>query len=75
MLSVSAAAFRKRLSRARAALRPFTAAHCGPVSEATPCRCERRIRAAASTGRARSYLRDSRREDRQCAANFRCAME
>ncbi|MGE5102156.1 MAG: RNA polymerase sigma factor [Deltaproteobacteria bacterium] len=54
VLSVSAAAFRQRLSRARAALRAFMAAECGLVADAAPCRCRRRVRAAVATGRARA---------------------
>jgi RNA polymerase sigma factor (sigma-70 family) len=54
VLNVSAAAFRQRLSRARAALRAFMAAECGLVTDAAPCRCGRRVRVAVATGRARA---------------------
>jgi RNA polymerase sigma factor (sigma-70 family) len=47
----TAAAFRKRASRARAQLRHFVGHHCGLVSEAAPCRCDRRVKAAIQNAR------------------------
>jgi hypothetical protein len=43
ILSISPAAFRKRLSRAREALIEFTRVHCGLVDAANACRCVRRL--------------------------------
>jgi len=48
---VSAATFRKRLSRARAAIRGYMAHHCGLVNDAAECRCQRRVGAAIQLGR------------------------
>ncbi|WP_437332033.1 hypothetical protein [Sorangium sp. So ce394] len=39
VLGISEAAFRKRLSRARATLDAFLARHCGVADPANPCRC------------------------------------
>jgi RNA polymerase sigma factor (sigma-70 family) len=50
-LGISAAAYRKRLSRARTRLREFMKAHCGLVSDLAPCRCSRRITPAIASGR------------------------
>jgi hypothetical protein len=43
ILSISPAAFRKRLSRAREAVIEFTRAHCGLVDPTNACRCRRRL--------------------------------
>ena len=43
ILSISPAAFRKRLSRAREAIVEFMRAHCGLVDPANACRCARRL--------------------------------
>jgi RNA polymerase sigma factor (sigma-70 family) len=43
ILSISPAAFRKRLSRARDAVVAFTRAHCGLVDPSNACRCARRL--------------------------------
>ena len=43
VLSISPAAFRKRLSRAREAIVEFTRAHCGLVDPENACRCARRL--------------------------------
>ena len=51
ILGISAAAFRKRLSRARDAIVGFTRAHCGLVEAANPCRCGRRVLRAQELGR------------------------
>ena len=53
ILDVEPAAFRKRLSRARAALSEFVGRHCGVVNAAAPCRCHRRIDRAVALGRVR----------------------
>lgn len=69
-LDISADLFRKRLQHARAAVLSFTKAHCGLVSEAAPCQCNRQVASAVRTGRvdthhlafagARSSFLDSR---------------
>jgi hypothetical protein len=51
VLEISAAAFRKRLSRAREAVIEFTRAHCGLVDPANPCRCGRRLPRAQAMNR------------------------
>jgi RNA polymerase sigma factor (sigma-70 family) len=51
ILGISAAAFRKRLSRAREAIVTFTRAHCGLVDADNPCRCMKRLPRAQATGR------------------------
>lgn len=48
---ISASAYRKRASRARAQLRVFVAEHCGLVNRHTACRCDRRVATAISIGR------------------------
>lgn len=45
------AAYRKRLSRARARVRAFVAEHCGIVNPDAACRCNRRIATAVRLGR------------------------
>jgi hypothetical protein len=61
-LDVDPAAFRKRLQRAREAVETFTRAHCGIVSEAAACQCNRRVPVAIRLGRIRpdhpSFARD-----------------
>ena len=48
----SEAAYRQRLSRARAAVRSFVTAHCGLVSPTTArCHCRRRVQVAVTLGR------------------------
>lgn len=42
-LGISAALFRKRLQHARRAILEFTRTHCGLVSDAAACRCNRRV--------------------------------
>ena len=49
--SVSPAAFRQRLARARSRLRGFMTAWCGHVDEAAPCRCSKRVAPAIASGR------------------------
>jgi RNA polymerase sigma factor (sigma-70 family) len=51
ILGVSAAAFRKRLSRARAVLVDFTRRKCGLVEPSNRCRCRLRIGSARAAGR------------------------
>ena len=51
VLGITSAAYRKRLSRARARVREFMRERCGLVNEQAPCRCQRRIPAAMSRGR------------------------
>jgi RNA polymerase sigma factor (sigma-70 family) len=50
ILSISPAAFRKRLSRARDAVVEFTRVHCGLVDPANACRCVRRLPRAQAIG-------------------------
>lgn len=52
-LSIQPSAFRKRLQRARESIEAFTRVHCGLVSDAAACRCNRRVAAAVRLGRAR----------------------
>jgi RNA polymerase sigma factor (sigma-70 family) len=52
-LDLDPAAFRKRLQRAREAIEIFTRAHCGVVSEAANCQCNRRVPVALRLGRVR----------------------
>lgn len=50
ILEIDAAAYRKRLSRARALLQEFVRGWCGVVDEANPCRCERQVECAIDRG-------------------------
>jgi hypothetical protein len=50
-LGCEPAAFRKRLQRAREAIEEFSRAHCGLVSDAAACACNRRVKAAVQLGR------------------------
>lgn len=43
VLEISPALFRKRLQIARETIIQFTRSHCGLVSDAAPCRCNRRV--------------------------------
>jgi RNA polymerase sigma factor (sigma-70 family) len=53
------AAYRKRLSRARGAIREFVAEHCGLVAPARArCHCRKRVPAAISLGRIDPHLAD-----------------
>jgi RNA polymerase sigma factor (sigma-70 family) len=47
VLEISPALFRKRLQHARTAVVGFMRSHCGLVSDAAPCRCHKRVPAAA----------------------------
>lgn len=51
VLAISAAAFRKRLSRARQRLYDFMRTRCGLVNSSARCRCERRVDRAIEMGR------------------------
>lgn len=48
---LTAAAFRKRASRARGRLRAFVSDYCGLVNPDASCRCERRVSTAVRIGR------------------------
>ncbi len=50
VLEISPAAFRQRLARARKALLDFMQRRCGVYSKANPCRCDRQVPYARSTG-------------------------
>ncbi len=50
--SVTPAAYRKRLQRARSRLQAFMRGHCGLLDPANACRCHRRVGAAIAHGRA-----------------------
>jgi RNA polymerase sigma factor (sigma-70 family) len=50
-LDLEPGAFRKRLQRAREAIEVFTRSHCGLVSDAAACACNRRVTAAVRLGR------------------------
>ncbi len=50
-LAISAASFRKRLSRARQLVLDFMQKHCGLVEPHNACRCHKRVRAAQSLKR------------------------
>jgi RNA polymerase sigma factor (sigma-70 family) len=51
VLGIGAAAFRKRLSRARAQVREFMREHCGLVTPEAACSCARRVAPAVARGR------------------------
>jgi RNA polymerase sigma factor (sigma-70 family) len=51
VLEISPAAFRKRLSRARADITSFMIARCGLVNPANACRCRRRVATAVDLRR------------------------
>lgn len=51
ILEIAPAAYRKRLSRARARVQDFMRGQCGLVDEANACRCGRRVGAAIRHGR------------------------
>jgi RNA polymerase sigma factor (sigma-70 family) len=51
ILDISPAAYRKRLSRARARIQAFMEDHCGLVDPGNACRCRRRIGTAVRQGR------------------------
>jgi RNA polymerase sigma factor (sigma-70 family) len=51
ILEITPAAYRKRLSRARARVQAFMSEHCGLVEPGNACRCRRRVGAAVRQGR------------------------
>jgi RNA polymerase sigma factor (sigma-70 family) len=51
VLETTPAAFRKRLSRARASITSFVTSRCGLVNPANACRCRRRVATAIDLGR------------------------
>jgi RNA polymerase sigma factor (sigma-70 family) len=51
VMEISPVNFRKRLSRARAEVKEFTAASCGLASTTATCSCAKRLPAALSQGR------------------------
>ena len=51
VLDVTPAAYRKRLSRARASITSFMKSRCGLVNPENPCRCRRRVDTAVQLGR------------------------
>lgn len=53
LLGITAAAYRKRLSRARERIRAFMRGHCGLIDPERPCRCARRVPGAVASGRVR----------------------
>jgi hypothetical protein len=50
MLEISSAAFRQRLTRARADMDAFLSAHCGLANPTNPCRCAKLLPAAMAGG-------------------------
>lgn len=54
VLEVSPDLFRKRLQHARAAILNFTRHHCGLVSDAAACSCNRQVPAALRAGKVRA---------------------
>lgn len=51
VLDIAPAAFRKRLSRARASITSFMISRCGLANPANTCRCRRRVATAVELGR------------------------
>lgn len=51
ILGITPAAFRRRLSRARARLKDFLARNCSVVRDGNPCRCEHHVAAMRHSGR------------------------
>ena len=51
VMDIAPAAFRKRLSRARADITAFMQSYCGLVNPDNACRCHKRVDAAISLGR------------------------
>ncbi|WP_394831194.1 RNA polymerase sigma factor [Pendulispora rubella] len=63
VLEIEAAAFRKRLSRARTALVEFLSRTCGVFEPKAPCACHRRIDRAINLGRVKRNDLEVREED------------
>lgn len=61
VLEIAPALFRKRLQLARAAVVGFMRAHCGLVSDTAPCRCHKRVPAAAASSENTQPLSFARR--------------
>jgi RNA polymerase sigma factor (sigma-70 family) len=55
-MSLEPTVFRKRLQRSRDAIEAFTRAHCGLVSDAAACKCNRRVAEAVRLGRVNPTL-------------------
>lgn len=53
ILEIAPALFRKRLQQARAAMQSFLKSHCGLVSDAAPCRCNRLVPLIGQAGPAK----------------------
>jgi RNA polymerase sigma factor (sigma-70 family) len=51
VLEITPAAYRKRLSRARASIVAFMTSRCGLVNPVNACRCRRRVATAVAVGR------------------------
>ena len=51
IFDITPAAYRKRLSRARAAIRSFVHGNCGLANPANPCRCRRQVNPNIERGR------------------------
>ncbi len=51
VMEITPAAFRKRLSRARASITSFMMSRCGLANPANGCRCRRRVASAVALGR------------------------
>jgi len=51
VLEIAPAAYRKRLSRARASITSFMTSRCGLANPANACRCRRRVATAVDLGR------------------------
>lgn len=69
-LSIEPAAYRKRLSRARDALRAALTANCGMVDPANPCRCHRRLRRARASLDREDFEGDSVSTQRESLASL-----
>jgi hypothetical protein len=50
ILEINPGLFRKRLQLAREQIRTFMRAHCGLVSDAAPCQCNRHVKTTAARG-------------------------
>jgi RNA polymerase sigma factor (sigma-70 family) len=57
-LEISPDLFRKRLQHARTAILAFTRKHCGLVSDAAACSCNRQVPAALRAGKVRTHSCD-----------------
>jgi RNA polymerase sigma factor (sigma-70 family) len=71
ILEIEPAAFRKRLSRARATLTEFLGRCCGVVNPDAPCRCHRQLDRAIALGRVRP---DDLETDRGGVAELRAQL-